>query len=98
MRYLSAVLFAVTSFAVSSPAYAYCCWNPAICQAVCGAACCGADLKIATPVSPDRLGNFQIQDLMSTYNQAETEANRAGLKSSDFLTVLGNEIKRRGGR
>jgi hypothetical protein len=30
--------------------------------------------------------------------RAETEGNRAGLKGSDFLTVLGNEIKRRGGR
>lgn len=73
----------------ASPALSYCCWNPAICQAVCGSKCCGADLKFATPVDSRALSNFQIQDLMSTYNQAEAR--------SDLKRLLGEEIKRRGG-
>lgn len=93
MRLPAIALGALGLFALSAPAQAYCCWNPAICKAVCGSACCGADLKIATPVDSRALANFEIQDLMSTYNQAEQEDEKG-----DFVKVLGNEIKRRGGR
>jgi hypothetical protein len=82
MRHALAFCGAVLFLGSAAPAHAYCCvFNPAICQAVCGAACCGAALTNATPVSPDRLGNFQVQQLMSEYNQAElTEPNGAFLR------------------
>src|SRR5690606_12315872 len=57
------MMVALATFGATGPAHAYCCWNPAICQAVCEAACCGANLTIPRPSSPQRLQSFSVQDL-----------------------------------
>jgi hypothetical protein len=90
MRYVVVSLFALIAFGVSTPASAYCCWNKAICIAVCGSACCGSDLKIATPVDPAGLKKFSVEDLQRAQSEARREA-----ANSDFLKVLGAEIKGR---
>lgn len=90
MRYALTGLITIVTLGSTSPAYAYCCWNPAICQAVCGSACCGANLSVGTPQDPAGLRNFSVQDLQ----RAQTEARREA-RSSDFLKVLDAEIERR---
>jgi hypothetical protein len=90
MRYVIVGLFAVIALSLSGPAQAYCCWNKAICIAVCGSACCGSDLKIATPVDPAGLKKFSVADLTRAQNEARREA-----ANSDFLKLLSAEIKGR---
>jgi hypothetical protein len=90
MRYVLIGLLALLPFGASAPAYAICCWNPAICNAVCGSACCGENLTIATPVDPAALGRFSVQDLQ----KAQAESSKVSARS-DFLTVLQKEIARR---
>jgi hypothetical protein len=46
---------AITALSASAQAKQYCCSNPAICNAVCGSACCGSNLA----------AKAQTQDKMS---------------------------------
>ena len=82
MRSSALILGAAIFLGPVAPAQAYCyVFNPAICVAVCGSACCGEGLTIATPVDPGALGNFEIQMLMSEFNQAaRTEPNGAAAR------------------
>ena len=84
------MMVALATFGATGPAHAYCCWNPAICQAVCEAACCGASLTISRPSSPQRLQSFSVQDLTRAQSEARREA-----ASSDFVKIIGAEISRR---
>jgi hypothetical protein len=90
MRYLLFTFVALTTFGTTGQAIAYCCWNPAICQAVCNAACCGASLKISRPSSPERLQSFSVEDL----KRAQSEAMREST-SSDFVKLIGAELSSR---
>jgi bacteriocin-like protein len=42
--------------------------------------------------SRDRLGNFEIQDLMSRYNQAETLASSVQKKAADTASAVIGKI------
>jgi hypothetical protein len=42
--------------------------------------------------SQDKLGNFEIQDLMSTYNQAETLASSVAKKVNDTNAAVIGKI------
>lgn len=42
--------------------------------------------------SKDRLGNFEIQDLMSTFNQAETLSSNVAKKLSDSRKAVINKL------
>jgi len=64
----------------------YCCWNPAICEAVCGSACCGNNLTTASDSAA--LGKISVRQL-------KTEAKKAKSKNADLHKVLQTEIDQR---
>ena len=85
------ILVATLIFSGINPASvaAYCCWNPAICKAVCGSSCCGDNL----PTKPKNEASFSripVADL-------KAEAKRA--KGGDaFSRALNKQIKARSTR
>lgn len=82
------VLAATLIFSGLNPtsAEAYCCWNPAICKAVCGSACCGNNLT-TKPKNEASFSRIPVADL-------KAEAKRA--KGGDaFSRGLDMQIKAR---
>lgn len=77
------VLFAFT-FGAPAVANAYCCWNKAICIAVCGSPCCGSNL---TTGDNEKLGKISSRKL-----QSEIDACK---DASAIQAVLDEEISRR---
>ena len=77
------VLFAFT-LGAPAVANAYCCWNKAICIAVCGAPCCGSNL---TTGENEKLGKISVRNLQSEIDACNDASAMQG--------VLKEEIERR---
>lgn len=74
---------------VPSTAAAYCCWNKAICVAVCGKACCGSSSGQLTAGEQDALSEVSVKSLKTEIKQC---------KDADaFYGVLNDEIADRKG-
>ena len=74
---------------VPSTAVAYCCWNKAICVAVCGKACCGSASGQLSPGGQSALGEVSMKNLKEEIKQC---------KGADaFYDVLNDEIADRKG-
>ena len=85
MRAITALsIFFALTLGAPAVANAYCCWNKAICIAVCGSPCCGGSLTTGDNEKLDKISTRKIQ--------AEIDACK---DASAMQAALNEEINRR---
>jgi hypothetical protein len=75
IRTLKLALASAALIATAGAAHAeqYCCWNKAICNAVCGSACCGQNFSSGGN-SSSSLNRFSKTDLMAELSRVKGNA------------------------